>query len=52
MSDKMKCYVCYYTNARGGENSKPVMTFWYRKDAIAWVKEDENNRAYEEIEIE
>lgn len=48
--DQMKCYVCFY--CCDGYLSEPKRVFWYRKDAIAWVKENENYRDYEEMEIE
>lgn len=52
MTDKTKCYVCSYYYG-GGEYSEQKRVFWYRKDAEAWVNEDDDfHRVYKEMEIE
>lgn len=54
MSNKMKCYVCFYDYDEA--NCEIDRVFWYEKDAKEWLKVNHDNyiysAKYKEIEIE
>jgi hypothetical protein len=55
MSNKMKCYVCYFNDGSEG-CSIPEKVVWYEKDAKAFVKHWYDKKIYsaeyKEFEIE